>query len=208
MSDYLTVRPMLSERHLPQFSGLSHHEVLRTVVRLQQDQMLPPRIGYPSTVTGEWLFRLCREAGMDHAAVVFPLCRESDDIGLGALQKLIGKSINVWRRPVYEPRKPTVLRDGTAVAPRSAGTFSPDMVVLSVVPTNPKKQGSSTWHRFQLWVPGRTIAQVMAAGLTRADVLWDIDASRRFVTIGTAQQWAEMQAPAPVVAPLGEECPI
>lgn len=192
MHEYLTTRPVLQERHLPHFVALDHLEVTRAVARLQGDMLLP-RTVVPHPATGEWLFETCRSAGLDHASVVFPLCREHDSVGLSALEKLVGRPLIVWRRPVHAPRPTIVTRDGAPVPPRSAGTFSPDMVVMSRVP-NPKKAGSSTWLRYRLWVPGQTVAQCMAAGLTRADVLWDIDEARRFVVLGTQQQWADQQA--------------
>lgn len=193
MQEYLSARPMLQERHRPNFSSLTHYEVIRTVVRLQQDLLLPRSAPYPIVATGDWLFDLCREAELDHAAVMFPLCREVDTIGVGALSKLLGHQLTVWKRPERTVPKPVVTSDGRVVPPRPAGTFSPDMVVLSVVASNPKKPGSSTWHRFAIWQPGRTVAECMRLGLTRADVLWDIDASRKFVVLGSAKQWADSQ---------------
>lgn len=191
---YLTSRPVLQDRHRAAFDLLTHHEVVRTLVRMQQDQLpLPRRMTVPQPASGEWLFEVCRDAGLDHASVVFSLCRETDTIGVGALTKLIGKPILVWRRPEYKKPAPVVDSRGATVAPRPAGTYTLDMVVLSVVP-NPKKAGSSTWHRFALWRPGMTIAECRAAGLTHADIVWDIDASRRFVVLGTAQQWLDIQA--------------
>lgn len=189
---YLCARTVLQDRHREHFTGLTHHEVGRVVSRLQRDSLLP-RVSWPEVATGEWLFDTCRSAGLDHAAVVFPLCAETDSLGLSALVRLIGKPLLVWRRPPPTVRPTVVARDGTPIPPRSAGTFSPDLVVLRKVP-NPKKPGSSTWLRYKLWVPGQTVAQCMAAGLTRADVLWDIDESRRFVVLGTAEQWEDLAA--------------
>lgn len=193
MQEYLTTKPVLEERHRVNFAALEHAEVLRTVVRLQQDLLLPRNMVFPLRAEGSWLFDLCRDHGLDHAAVVFPLCRESDSIGTGAIAKLVGRPIIVWRRPVPVVREEIRLSTGAVVPPRAAGSFSPDMVVMSVVDVNPKKPGSSTWFRFKLWVPGRSVAECMRAGLSRADVLWDIDFSRKFVILGTRAQWEDQQ---------------
>jgi hypothetical protein len=193
---YLGVKPKLSEsRHLSLFSGLSRTEAQRVLLRMEQDMVLPRSIGMPPDVSGRWLFELCQERDLDHASAVFPLCRETDEIGLGALEKLVGKPVHPWMpRQQRLPSQPRAF--GSPAMPRAAGPvlstggFRGDQVVVSVAP-NPKKLGSATHVRYAFWVPGDTIAQCMARGLTRADVLWDIDPSRHFVVLGTAEDAAK-----------------
>jgi hypothetical protein len=66
---------------------------------------------------------------------------------------------------------------GTPAAPRRAPPekplwTNPAAVVVSVIP-NPKKKGSASYARFALYAPGRTVAELLAAGLERADLSWD-----------------------------------
>ncbi len=186
VQEWLSEIPRLGGRHRELFRSLTAVEVARVATRLEQDHLLPRKLGVPHHADGDWLFEVCRQEGLDHAGCVLPLCREQDDIGVSALEKLVGKPIFVWRPRPRQLRLPTT---SGGSAPRSAGGgFSPAQVVLSVVP-NPKKAGSATWHRYKYWVPGDTVAQCMARGLTRADVQWDTDYSRGFVKLGTKEEW-------------------
>jgi hypothetical protein len=190
---YLSTTPVLEERHRAVFESLEPTEVMRAVVRMQQDMVLPRTVRPEGAITGGWLFDLCRDRGLDHATTCFPLCRETDSIGVSALTKLVGRPITAWRPPPRAARPPTtprVVGERTA----TASALDPAWVVLTAA-TNPKKPGSATWGRYRHWVPGRTLAECMRLGLTRADVIWDTDPSRRFVTLGTAAQWELQQRP-------------
>lgn len=187
--EYLTERPLLTGRHMPFFDGLSQVETLRVLTRLQQDQLVR-RTETLAEASGEELFRLCQRLGLDHAAVVFSLGRDGDDIGRSAIEKLIGKPIYVHRHS-YVRR--TVAQEREHLARPQASSPTSDMVVLSVVPTNPKKAGTATWSRFQHWVAGRTVGECLAAGLQKADIPWDSDPSRKFVVLGTKAQWEAQQ---------------
>lgn len=167
--------------------GLSPDEAGRALVRMEQDMVLPRSLGVPREISGEWLFQKCREMGLDHASCVFPLCRESDDLGRGVLEKLIGRPISQWRpTPSRQPPLRVVEGGGSGKVAGATAGFSPDLLVVSVVP-NPKQPGSATYQRFRYWVEGDTLAQCMARGLTRADVSWDTE--RRFVVLGTVEEY-------------------
>lgn len=45
--------------------------------------------------------------------------------------------------------------------------------VVSIAP-NPKKVGSATHGRYTIWQVGMTKADALAAGLTRADIAYDV----------------------------------
>lgn len=79
--------------------------------------------------------------------------------------------------PAEAQRSPVV---PAATAP-SRPTPEDSRVVLTVAP-NPKRAGSAAAARYAAWTPGHTIAQCLAAGLTRGDVRWDTD--RGFVVVG------------------------
>jgi hypothetical protein len=183
--EWLSDRPRLQERHRVLFESLTSTEVARAATRMEQDMVLPRRLGVPHHADGHWLFEVCRREDLDHASCVFPLCREHDDIGVSALEKLVGKPINVWR-PAH--RTPTRTSQAASKPATGAGNFSPTQVVLSVV-SNPKKVGCAAWHRYRHWVVGETVQACMARGLTRADVLWDIDYSRGFVKLGSREEY-------------------
>lgn len=180
---------LTNERHAQYFRDLDRIQALRVLHRLEQQRLVPMRTRLEEE-SGEGLFRVCQREGLDHAAVVFSVAADSDDIGRAAIEKLIGKPIHVWQRPAYRQR--TVAEERAVVRPTTSMP-SGDMVVLSVVPKNPKKPGTATWARFQHWVPGRTVAECLAAGLQKADVPWDSDPSRKFVVLGTRAQWDAQQ---------------
>ena len=81
------------------------------------------------------------------------------------------------RAPVKVPRtEAEASRNPAPLPPRPApGT----RVLVSVVP-NPKKKGSESWTRFQLYEVGLTEAQLVERGLRTADIRWDTE--RSFVT--------------------------
>ena len=175
---YLQQRPRLGQRHLSGFQQLDAIQVRRVWNKILADRLIPNNVRPPGT--GEELYQLCLEHGLDQAEVVFSIARENDDCGRQAIEKLIGKPIYVWRPQSRAPRP--IVNTAQATSPR--GTMPENnWIVLSVKP-NPKKSGSSTFFRYKLWEVGKTIAECMKAGLTRADVQWDTDGTRKFVIVG------------------------
>ena len=186
----LRERPLLGPRHLQYFTDLDVQQVTRIWSRLQEERYIR-KGAYLPALTGEALFEACRRAGLDHCAVVFAMGREFDGIGRPALEKLIGHPIVTWRPPPRVAQPPRVPGEAP---PRPAGAApTADMVVLSVKP-NPKKPGSATHERYKHWVVGRTLNECLAAGIAKADVPWDTDASRKFVVLGTRKQYEDQKA--------------
>ena len=148
----------------------------------------------PPDQPGGWLFEQCRDSGLDQVSVVLPLCGDSDAEGRRIIEKLVGKPMNVWVPRVYAAPPP---RDPSTPEP---GTFRPDQVVLSVAP-NPKRLHTAAWEMYRKWRPGLTVAEVMRAGMSRAAVLWDIDGSRKFVRLGTREEWERISRPVPDARP-------
>ena len=191
MGNYLTHKPVLQERHRQYFNTLDRYMVQRVLLRMEQDRVIERRpVLHPEEYTGDWLFEFCRSQGLDHATVVLPMCREGDDIGRILIERLIGKPIHVWRPPPQTERPR--LKDGSLAVRPPSGTFTRDQVILTVIP-NPKKAGSATWHRFAQYVPGRTVGELMERGVTRADILWDMDPGRKHIVLGSAAEWRESQ---------------
>jgi hypothetical protein len=54
--------------------------------------------------------------------------------------------------------------------------LSPD-AVISVVNPNPKRPGSASWARYELYRAGMTLEEALAAGLTMADLQFDLERS-------------------------------
>jgi hypothetical protein len=48
---------------------------------------------------------------------------------------------------------------------------------------NPKRAGSASADRFNLYKNGQTIEKALAAGLTTGDILFDSDPKRKFIEI-------------------------
>ena len=185
---YLSTTPrVVLERHRDKFLALSRDETCRVWVRLQQDQLVP-RKWTTMPGSGEELYDRCSRLGLDQCQVVLAIVRERDQIGVSAIEKLVGSPIRVWSPP---SRSLSALPAAALqVAPRQGSAPAAnwhDLTVLSVAP-NPKKKGSATYARYQHWKVGRTVAECMLAGLTLADVKWDIDPSRRFVVVGPSSK--------------------
>lgn len=77
--------------------------------------------------------------------------------------------------PAVSGRSPTA---GSGPLPR---LYSVNAVVSAVRP-NPKKPGSASYARFAHYAVGLTVAECLSAGVTAADLRWDL--ARGFVTLG------------------------
>lgn len=62
---------------------------------------------------------------------------------------------------------------------------TPDDTPLTLnVEQNPKRPGTESHERFELYRRARTVGDYIAAGGRRADILWDSDPRRGFITLG------------------------
>ena len=175
------MRPVLQDRHLVRFQALPVSVVPLVVRHLRTSRANPAtrQVDYSSVVTGEDLWRVCRDAGLDHAGIVLTIAHETSLDGLSAIESLVGRPVRPWAATAREQQAalPRPAARGVAVVRERLS----DLQVVSAVGPNPKKPGSSTHLRFAHWVVGRTVSDCMRAGLTRADVDWDV--SRGFVTL-------------------------
>lgn len=55
-----------------------------------------------------------------------------------------------------------------------APTLADESKITLLVTENPKREGSAAHERFQAYFTVKTVAQALAAGLTRKDLAWDI----------------------------------
>ncbi len=179
-------RTVLEDRHLPRFESLTQEGAQLVLARLRERGALPlSRHGVPivdGPTDGCSLFAVCRDAGLDHAGVVLSLAAETTPAGIAAIEALVGRPIQHWSRSATASAAAAPRPQPRGVAVQRPKSYD-HLRIVSVVP-NPKKPGSATYLRFANWAVGRTVAECMSAGLTRADADWDI--SRGFVVLEEA----------------------
>lgn len=176
------MRPLLGDRHAPVFGALSPEQTHLVYGRLMAARALSPALlrDVPEPHTGEELLSLCQQARLDHAGVVLTLCRETSQLGVSAIETLVGRPIRPWRETAQaqQAAQPRQVARGAA-APRPRDTDS--MVVVSHVP-NPKRPGTAGHARY-LWRVGALVSELLAEGMWSADVKWDLD--RGFVVLAS-----------------------
>lgn len=169
------MRPVLRERHVVYFQGLDADSINRIWTRHCEKHH--EWLSLPPPATGTDLFNFFKDKGVDHAGAALPLVRETDEIGLRALELLTGQQVKPWYIPEEQPKPhPEKIK----IIPQKTSDQD-SLRVLSIKP-NPKKAGSNAWHQYELWVVGKTIKECRETGLTRAAITWDIE--RNFVEVG------------------------
>lgn len=58
--------------------------------------------------------------------------------------------------------------------PAALDGFNLDAIVTVLAKENPKRAGSDSARRFELWKPGRPLRESLEAGVTAADARWDL----------------------------------
>lgn len=167
------------EKYRKNFESLSPQEttmVTRSLVARR------PEILDHGTEAPTSLYDICDRAGLGQGEVVLALAPDPSPEAVVVLEKLVGKPITrglpapslgmrVGDCPPDARKKP----ERKAAGPRGAALKRDDNRVISYVAPNPKKQGSSSYTRYELYAVGQTISQFIAAGGTMADVRWDLD---------------------------------
>jgi hypothetical protein len=110
---------------------------------------------------------------ISHAQIVLPICRGNSPAEIAALEGLVGRPIT---RPQPKVRGATVTGKNGGFRPRAADS----RVITNVVP-NPKKPGSASHIRFSRYVAGMTVDEALLAGVTSADIRWDVE--HGFITV-------------------------
>lgn len=164
---------MLS-KYQPNFHSLTPTEAALVAGHIARI-VAPASIGAATGATGDHLFAACQHFGLTQAQVILAVAPDPSPEAVVALEKLVGKPIV---REAPKPKKPAP----SAPRPRGASVRGSDKrVVLTVVP-NPKKAGSASAARYDLYRVGMTVDQFVAAGGTTADVKWDTE--KGFITLG------------------------
>jgi hypothetical protein len=186
-------------QHAEVYRGLTADETAH-LWRALHDNCIVADEPPPTPPDPEQLLRVIGE--LSHAEVVLSLSRDTTEIGLQTVEKLIERPIYLCARgETSEPltdiegrplRLPIGHRRG-----EPPGTGSPSVLVRSrmrarasrrdnrvitaIVP-NPKQPGSDAFRRFKLYKVGLTCDECIALGVTRPDINWD--ARRGFITLG------------------------
>lgn len=67
-----------------------------------------------------------------------------------------------------------------------APEFADDMII-NVLVANPKRANTASWDRFAMYKDGMTVGDFLAAGGRRADLSWDSDENRKYISITPAK---------------------
>jgi len=154
----------------------------------------------PTPPAPEQLLQVIGE--LSHAEVVLSLSRDTTEIGLRTVEKLIERPIYVCARgETSEPltdiegrplRLPIGHRRGEVPGTGSpsglvrarmrARTSRRDSRVITAVVPNPKQPHTAAFERFSLYKVGLTCDECVALGVTRPDI--NYDCRRGFITLG------------------------
>lgn len=170
-------------KYQPRFAQLSPEaEALVASALLRRHRDLPPYV--PGS-----LFRVCEEAGLDQADVVCAVAAESSPLAVQALEVLAGIPVVVGHpclTPRPKPERQDAPKSAEAPAPRAERaprqTASDPRVIASVMP-NPKRPGTASYDRYELYRVGMTVNEAIAAGVKREDIAWDSASSRGFIVL-------------------------
>lgn len=144
----------------------------------------------PTAATGEHIASLC--SGLSHAQVVLAISYRSEPVFYEIAQVLLQRPIYMCARgetgiPLTDiegrplplpighrrgepPAAPVTLKAARA---RMQYTHRPDPRVITCIVPNPKKPGSKSHARFELYREGMTVSEFMAVGGTTADIKYD-----------------------------------
>lgn len=127
-------------------------------------------------LAGKDLYEIYNEAGYDQADVVMSLANDPTVLGIQVVEALIGK-------PIVRRAPPAPKGARASSGPRKTVTVkkSDPRRIVFVSPTNPKREGTASWDRFNHYKVGMTIDEFVKAGGTMGDVKWD--AERGFIKI-------------------------
>ncbi len=160
------------EVYTPNFAALTDDQTdyLADAVHTRYPHFVPREAGpYES---GEDLLNHCDAYQFDQADVVMALSRDASPKGVVIVEKLIG-------RPITRAEK----RQKKQAAPRKRvnPVRGNDPRVITALAANPKRPGSASYDRFELYRVGMTVNEALAAGVRRADIKYDSE--RSFITL-------------------------
>lgn len=125
------------------------------------------------------LFEALR-AGATQPDMVLSLIRETAPPAVEAIESLVGAPIRhvaeraSGLRPAKAEREPGTATPTPTGARSQTKREDDDHVITLLVASNPKKPGTQAHIHFAVYRDGMTVADALAAGLTRGDLKWDV----------------------------------
>ncbi len=170
---------------------LSRYDEAFASLTTEELSVLLPAMGLPLThpsgriFSGSDLLDHCRSHHISQADVCLSLYNVTGPVAISALERLIMRPID--RRTPYEvnvsrlPVPPGSHRARSTATTGGRRTWPADGIIRVLAETNPKKPGSESHTRFQLYEDGITVAAYYERGGRPADISWDSD--RGFVRV-------------------------
>ena len=128
--------------------------------------------------------KLCAalDAGVTQPDMVLAVIRETAPDAVGAIEALVGKPIQHLAEKASGVVKPSARAADTGPAkPDKPADPILSKIIRMIVDKNPKKPGSASALRFDRYRDGATVAACLEAGVTLADVRWDV--AHKFVRL-------------------------
>lgn len=160
---------LLTNQHLPLFAKLSPEET--RVVWCRLSERYPTSFGrVPAPGTPEILFRLCSDAGLDHANTVFSVADLPGESGRELLEKIAGVPVKCAVTPNFldtnSPSKKITRKEKKTNGRRCYSNGTDDTRVVVGISPNPYRAGSQAWEDHNKWVVGKTVGEVAGSGIT------------------------------------------
>lgn len=78
-------------------------------------------------------------------------------------------------KPARTPKAKVARKSAVAKATEGRSIYGEDMKIKLLVEDNPKRKGSESHRRFDKYKTGQTVAEALKAGVTRGDLIWDVN---------------------------------
>lgn len=179
------------EKYAPHFERLSQTQIeyLADAISHRYPDVFIPHAG-GDYENGTDLMYHCENLGLDQADVVMSLAKDATTDGVCVIETLVGQPIK--REAPLPPRAPSAPKHGYSTeAQRSqprrrqssggARRSKSDPRIITAIAPNPKRPGSASHARYELYTVGMTVDQAVAAGLTSADIRHD--EGKGFITL-------------------------
>ena len=95
--------------------------------------------------------------------------------------KAVAEAINAAKAEAAKPAAKKAVKKADKPAAKKAApaggrapTLADDSKITLLVKENPKREGCAAYERFNAYFTVKTVAEALAAGLTRKDLAWDI----------------------------------
>ena len=178
------ITPVMREVHQAAILSLSDEEASKVWTRcILRDPKFPRPQPTPDNTqhpTSRQLLLAALQSSASQADLVLNVARESNPTANAAIEKLIGKPIQ-RPQPTTPAQRLQKIREQRGQSTTANLKFDPTHHVRLLVQSNPKRAGSDPHRRFDLYLPDQPVQLSLDAGVTAADVRWDI--SHNFIEL-------------------------